>query len=128
MNKAIITGFLVNEVEENGKAYKFTISVSKDYKNNEGKYDKDFIRCVAFGITGEYIKAYSHKGDLIQVEGSNQTSKYEKDGKTLYNTEIMANKTRNLTNMANYTKKEERGLKTPKNELEENVKDWDIGF
>lgn len=128
MNKAIVAGWLLKDPEENGKAIKFTISVTRDYKNSNGEYEKDFIRCVAFGQTGNYIKEYCHKGDLIGIDGSITTSKYEKDGKTMYNTEIMANKTRKLSNNTNTTPKQESGLKEPKNELEQNIKDMDLGW
>lgn len=128
MNKAFIVGRMIKEPEENGKAIKFTISVTRDYKNTEGNYESDFIRCVAFGQTGNFIKEYCHKGDLIGIDGQITTSKYEKDGKTMYNTEIMANKTRKLSNNTNTTPKQENGLKEPKNELEQNIKDMDLGW
>lgn len=128
MNKAIVCGYLVRKPEENGKAIKFTISVTRDYKNTEGNYESDFIRCVAFGQTGNFIKEYCHKGDLIGIDGQITTSKYEKDGKTMYNTEIMANKARKLSNNTNTTPKQENDLKEPKNELEQNIKDMDLGW
>lgn len=128
MNKAFIVGRMIKEPEENGKAIKFTISVTRDYKNTEGNYESDFIRCVAFGQTGNFIKEYCHKGDLIGIDGAITTSKYEKDGKTIYNTEIMANKTRKLSNNTNTIPKQESGLKEPKNELEQNIKDMDLGW
>lgn len=128
MNKAIVAGWLLKDPEENGKAIKFTISVTRDYKNSKGEYEKDLIRCVAFGQTGKYLKEYCHKGDLIGIDGAITTSKYEKDGKTMYNTEIMANKTRKLSNNTNTTPKQESALKEPKNELEQNIKDMDLGW
>lgn len=128
VNKTLIVGHLVRDPEENGKAIKFTIAVTRDYKNTEGNYESDFIRCVAFGQTGNFIKEYCHKGDLIGIDGSITTSKYEKEGKTFYNTEIMANKTRKLSNNTNTTPKQENGLKEPKNELEQNIKDMDLGW
>lgn len=128
VNKAFIVGRMIKEPEENGKAIKFTISVTRDYKNTEGNYESDFIRCVAFGQTGNFIKEYCHKGDLIGIDGAITTSKYEKDGKTMYNTEIMVNKTRKLSNNTNTTPKQENSLKEPKNELEQNIKDMDLGW
>lgn len=128
MNKAFIVGRMIKDPEENGKAIKFTISVTRDYKNSNGEYEKDFIRCVAFGATGNFVKEYCHKGDLIGIDGSITTSKYEKDGKTVYNTEIMANKTRKLSNNTNTTPKQENASNEPKNELEENIKDMDLGW
>ena len=128
MNKALIVGRMIKEPEENGKAIKFTLVVQRDYKNTERQYENDFIRCVAFGQTGNFIKEYCHKGDLIGIDGQITTSKYEKDGKTVYNTEIMANKTRKLSNNTNTTSKQESSLKEPKNELEQDIKDMDLGW
>lgn len=117
VNKTLIVGYLVREPEENGKAIKFTIAVTRDYKNINGEYESDFIRCVAFGATGNFIKEYCHKGDLIGIDGSITTSKYEKDGKTFYNTEIMANKTRKLSSKGNSTLEAKESSKGVKNGL-----------
>lgn len=116
MNKAIVCGFLVRDPEENGKAVKFTLAVTRDYKNQENVYQSDFIRCVAFGTTGQLTKEYCKKGDLIGVDGQITTSKYEKDGKTVYNMEIMANKVRFLSSKGNSTPKQEKPSEPPKNE------------
>lgn len=115
MNKAIVVGRMIKEPEENGKAIKFTIAVTRDYKNANNEYESDFIRCVAFGQTGNYIKEYCHKGDLIGIDGAITTSKYEKDGKMQYNIEITASKVRKLSNNTNTTPKQESVLKEPKN-------------
>ena len=128
MNKAIICGYVVKEPEENGKAIKFTIAVNREYKNQEGVYEADFIRCVAFGNTGQFVKSYYKKGDIVSVDGNIQTSKYEKDGKTVYNTEIMVNKTRSIASKGNSTPKQEKALEQPKNELEIDVKELDLGW
>lgn len=116
MNKAIVCGFLVRDPEENGKVVKFTLAVSRDYKNANGDYESDFIRCAAFGNTGQLTKEYCKKGDLIGVDGQITTSKYEKDGKTMYNTEIMVNKVRFLSSKGNSTSKQEKSSEPPKNE------------
>ena len=67
----------------------FTLAVNKDYKNEEGKYDADFISCVAFKGLAETIGKYVHKGDRFGVVGKISTRKYENnEGKTIYVTEV----------------------------------------
>ena len=128
VNKTWILGFLVKDPEANEKYCRFTIAVRRDYKNQEGNYDNDFIRCVAFNQTAKFISNYFKKGDLISIEGSITTSKYEKDGKVQYNTEIMVSKASFVPSKTNNTSKKENGLKEPKNEFEQNVKELDLGW
>ena len=93
MNKAIVCGFLVRDPEENGKAVKFIIAVSRDYKNANGDYESDFIRCVAFGNTGKLTKQYCKKGDVVGIKGRIETRTYEdSDGKKNHKTEVIAEK------------------------------------
>ena len=50
----------------------------------------DFIRCVAFGRSGEFAEKYFHQGTKIVAEGRIQTGSYQdKDGKTVYTTEVV---------------------------------------
>lgn len=85
MNKVVLVGRLTRDVElrenEGGtKIARFNVAVSRNYKNKEGKYDADFISCVAYRNTAEFVEKYFHKGDGIIVEGRIQTGSYEKDG------------------------------------------------
>ena len=67
----------------------FTLAVNRRFKK-EGQPTADFIRCVAMGKSGEFVEKYFHKGMKADVVGHIQTGKYEdKDGKTVYTTDIM---------------------------------------
>lgn len=56
-----------------------------------GSEDADFIRCVAFGKTAEFIDKYFSKGSRVGISGRIQTGRYEnKDGQTVYTTDIIA--------------------------------------
>lgn len=57
----------------------FTVAVDRDYKV-DGQTPTDFIRCVAWRGTAEFIAKNFKKGQLIAIEGSLQTGSYEKDG------------------------------------------------
>lgn len=67
---------------------KFNIAVNRRFKNANGEYDADFISCVAWRQTGEFISKHFTKGRMIGVVGSLQSRTYEKDGQTHYVTEV----------------------------------------
>lgn len=71
---------------------RFQIAVDRNYtaKNEERK--TDFIDCVAWRSTAEFISRYFHKGDMIALEGSIQTSNFtDKDGNKRKQVEVVAN-------------------------------------
>lgn len=89
MNTAVILGNLTKEVEvkqtQNGKNYtRFTVAVRRDKDNT------DFISCVAWNKTAEFMQKYCIKGMKVCVEGRIETGSYEdKDGKKVYTTDIV---------------------------------------
>lgn len=95
MNKWIGSGRLVRDPEtkysqgENSTAItRFTIAVDRRFKR-EGEADADFIPCVAFGKTAEFVDKYFSKGSKIFIEGRIQTGSYtNKDGQKVYTTDI----------------------------------------
>lgn len=97
MNRAIITGRVIKDPDlrytqgENASAVcKFTVAVTRKYKNAYGDYDSDFISCLAFGKSGELIAKYFPKGTGIEISGHIQTGNYiNKDGVKVYTTEII---------------------------------------
>ena len=95
MNKIILLGRVAKDVElrttTSGKSVAtFTLAVNRDYKNAEGKYDADFIPCVAFEGKAETISKFVQKGDKFCVSGKVQTRNYAKsDGSKAYVTEVI---------------------------------------
>ncbi len=94
MNKVILIGRLTKEPElrttANGVSVaSFTVAVNRRYKNSDGNYDADFINCVAFKNTAEFVCKNFGKGQQIGIVGSIQTRNYDdKDGKKVYVTEV----------------------------------------
>jgi len=94
MNLVGLTGRAVKDWElrftPNGKAVaNGVIAVQRKFKNQEGKYDADFIDLVAWSKTGELLAQYVKKGDPYSVAGAIQTRTYEnKEGKKVKVTEI----------------------------------------
>ena len=64
----------------------------------EGGYDTDFIDCIAFDSIAENTKEYCEKGDIVGVKGRVQSRTIEKEGKTEYLMEIIAEKVTFLSN------------------------------
>jgi len=94
MNKNEYLGRITKDPEltesENGKTYlRFTIAVDRNFKNKDGKRDTDFIPCVAFGSTAEYIAKHIGKGGRIMVEGDLRTKSWtDKDGIERYGFDV----------------------------------------
>lgn len=68
----------------------FTIAVDRDYSGSEEK-ETDFIECVAWRQTGEFVSKYFTKGRMIVVSGRLQVRKWKtKEGENRYTTEVVA--------------------------------------
>ena len=74
LNQVVIVGRLVEKpiVEENEnekKVCNITLAVPRSYKNAEGIYDTDFIKCTLWNVIAENTAEYCEKGDLVGVRG-----------------------------------------------------------
>ena len=67
----------------------FSLATSEKVK---GEDKTQWHRLVAFGKTAELIEKYCNKGDQLAVEGKIQYGSYEKDGQTIYTTDILVNR------------------------------------
>lgn len=71
----------------------FDIAVQRKFKNNQDEYESDFISCIAFNKTAEFLTNYAKKGYLIGVEGELQNNNFERqDGITNYGMQLKVNK------------------------------------
>ena len=70
----------------------FTIAVDRDFSDRDsGEKETDFIECVAWRQTGEFVSKYFTKGRMIVVSGRLQVRKWKnKDGENRYTTEVVA--------------------------------------
>ena len=95
MNSVNLIGRLSNSPEirhtaNNQVVCRFTLAVTRRFKNQAGDYETDFINCVAFGKTAELINEYIQKGDLLGIEGRIQTGSYTaQDGSKRYTTDVV---------------------------------------
>lgn len=96
MNKVSLVGRLTRDPEvrysqgESSTAFaRFTVAVDRGFKK-DGKATADFISCIAFGKTAEFIERFFSKGRRIGLVGHIQTGSYDnKDGQKVYTTDVL---------------------------------------
>ena len=98
LNQVVLVGRLTDDIEviskENGKKVSsLVLAVQRTYKNSDGIYETDFIRCTLWNAVASSTSEYCHKGDIVGIKGRIQVSNYEdKDGTKKYSTEVIAEK------------------------------------
>lgn len=90
MNKTILLGRLSKDSElrysANGLAIlRNSIAVNDGYGDNK---KVDFFNIVCFGKTAEAVAQFTEKGSRVVISGKVKNNNYQKDGKTVYSTEI----------------------------------------
>lgn len=97
INSVVIMGRLTYEPElkttTNGKSViNFQIACDRQYRTAGQERKADFIDCQAWRQTAEFISRYFHKGSMIAVEGSVQTSSFtDNEGNRHKTVTIIAN-------------------------------------
>ncbi len=97
MNKAILIGRLTRDPEvrysqgDNASAVaRFTLAVDRRFKRQGDEQTADFISCVAFGKTAEFVERYFKQGMKMVGSGRIQTGSYtNKDGVKVYTTDVI---------------------------------------
>lgn len=93
INRVVLVGRLARDPDmrkTSGGITKTTFTVACD-KRGQGA---DFISCVAWRQPADFIGTYGKKGNVVGVDGSLTTRQYEKDGRTVYATEVTADNVR----------------------------------
>lgn len=68
----------------------FTLAVNRNFTNQDGNREADFINCVIWRKSAETLANYARKGTLIGVTGRIQTRNYEnQQGQRVYVTEVV---------------------------------------
>ena len=96
-NVVFLIGRLVSDPElkksENERDYtSITLAVQRVFKNSNGIYETDFIRCKLWNGNATNVHEYCKKGDLIGVRGRLQVSSYVVEGEKKYSLDVIAEK------------------------------------
>ena len=87
LNQVVLVGRLVDNpvvsTSENGKKYTaINLAVSRGFKNVDGVYETDFIRCVLWDGIAINTTEYCHSGDVVGIKGRLQNRSYEDEEST----------------------------------------------
>ncbi|MBD8924524.1 MAG: single-stranded DNA-binding protein [Lachnospiraceae bacterium] len=97
MNRVILMGRLTRDAEirysqgESSTAIaRFSLAVDRRFRKEGDEQTADFINCVAFGRTAEFMERFGRKGTKFVAEGRIQTGSYtNKDGQRVYTTDVV---------------------------------------
>ena len=136
LNKVVLVGRLtsdpeVRQTQSGTSVTSFTVACNRPYQK-DGERQADFINCVAWRQTAEFVGKYFRKGNAIGLDGSIQTRKYQdKDGNNRTAVEVLVNSVTFLeSNNNNQTTFDENG-NTPvpaTQDFEELSSDVDLPF
>ncbi len=106
MNQVILVGRLCAEPEmtndQEKKRSVITIAVNRSFKNVDGVYETDFIRCILWNNVAMNTFSYCHTGDVVGIKGRLQTRSYEDETKNRkFIMEVIAEKVTFLSSVKN---------------------------
>jgi len=94
MNRVILVGRITKDPEvkttqSNIAVASFTLAVNRQFADQSGERQADFIQCVVWRKQAENLARFVKKGALLGIEGRIQTSKYEAENGMRYVTEVL---------------------------------------
>lgn len=98
LNKVILIGRFTRDPElrstpQGTSTCSFSLAVDRNYQSAGGERQADFINCIAWRQTAEFISKYFQKGNQICVEGSIQTRSWkDNEGNNRYATEVVVDR------------------------------------
>lgn len=112
MNKWVGIGRITKDLElkktTSGKSFvNFSLAVNRQFKNQNGEYEVDFINCQVWDKQAESMVNYVGKGSQVAVSGRIQVRKYENnEGNRVYITEIICDSVQFLDSKKDSPKQE----------------------
>ena len=96
INNVVLVGRMTRDAElrhtpQNQAVATFTLAVNRNFKNQSGEREADFINCVIWNRQAENLANWAKKGALIGITGRIQTRNYDnQQGQRVYVTEVVA--------------------------------------
>ena len=96
INNVVLVGRMTRDAElrytpSNQAVATFTLAVNRNFKNQDGEREADFVNCVIWRQQAENLANWAKKGALIGITGRIQTRSYDnQQGKRVYVTEVVA--------------------------------------
>ena len=83
---------VTKEYEDGKSILTINLAVQRSFKNENGIYETDFIRCILWNGIAAHTSEYCKKGDLVGVKGRIQNRSYDDSGEKKYITEVIVDK------------------------------------
>lgn len=129
MNSVQIIGRITKDPEirynQQGTAFgRFSVAIDRGKDKDGNDRGADYPNVTCFGKTAELVEKWCYKGQLVGVTGRLQTGSYEKDGKKVYTTDVVADRVEFLS------RREQAEANPPENPPEgfAQITDEDIPF
>ena len=125
LNNVILVGRLtanpeIVEVDDNKKVTSVVLAVNRNFKNTEGLYDTDFIRCILWNNIASSTTEFCKVGDVIGIKGRLQSSKYEDENKKMhYNVDVIAERVTFLSTNKKHDEEENEVKSSKKKKADE---------
>ncbi|MED3623899.1 single-stranded DNA-binding protein [Neobacillus thermocopriae] len=102
INQVTLVGRLTRNPElratsEGTAVTQITLAVNRNFRNHNGDIEADFVPCTLWRKAAENTCQYCRKGSVVGITGRLQTRSYEKEGKRVYVTEVIAESVRFLS-------------------------------
>lgn len=133
MNSVQLTGRLTRdpEVRYSGEMAiaRFNIAIDRQKTQKNPDPGADFPSIVCFGKTAQLVERYIKKGRMVGVTGRIQTGSYEgKDGKTVYTTDVVADRVEFLDRAGEEEPTPSRQSENKSSSMKPGDGDWQVGF
>ena len=118
INNVVLVGRLTRDPElrytpSNVAVATFSLAVNRNFKNQAGDREADFISCIMWRKQAENFANWSKKGALVAVVGRIQTRSYDnQQGQRVYVTEVVAESFQTLEKKDNSENQSSRGGRT----------------
>ncbi|OWW45818.1 single-stranded DNA-binding protein [Enterococcus hirae 88-15-E09] len=107
INNVVLVGRLtkdpdIRNTQQGTEIASFTLAVNRNFKDQNGNREADFINCVAWRKTAELIRNHVSKGQQIGVVGRVQTRSYDnQQGQKVFVTEVIVSEIQFLESKVN---------------------------
>ena len=104
INSVTLVGRITKDIElrktsSNTSVCNFTVAVDRRFQSQQnGGQSADFINCIAWRQSADFLSSYASKGTIVAVEGRIQTRSYDGQNGKVYVTEVVADNVQIISN------------------------------
>ncbi|MBR2533622.1 MAG: single-stranded DNA-binding protein [Erysipelotrichaceae bacterium] len=104
LNRVVLVGRLTKDIElrktnSNASVCSFTVAVDRRFQSQQqAGQTADFINCIAWRQSADFLSNYAAKGTIVSVEGRIQTRSYDGPNGKVYVTEVVADNVQIISN------------------------------